>query len=347
MSASERGPLSKDVYHIGWVCALGHELAASRAMLDDEHDPIEDQDPHDNNIYRLGRIGVHNVVMACLPSGNYGTDSASTVAKDMLRTFTSIKLAFLVGIGGGVPSATNDIRLGDVVVSTPSGSYNGVITYDIGKVLPGDVFERRGGLSKPPEALLIATSHLRSSHEMQDPKLFKYMSDIGEKFPKMRQTYARLGNDQDTFYENDCEHGQGSKPCSRCKIAGKVEREARLDSEGVQNDRPVIHYGLIASGSKVIASAGERDRLRRDADILCFETEAAGLMDRFPCLVVRGISDYADSHKNDEWQRYAAAAAAAYAKELLGEVQKYRLASMPTASATMGELKVISEQMYS
>jgi nucleoside phosphorylase len=45
--------------------------------------------------------------------------------------------------------------------------------------------------------------------------------------------------------------------------------------------------------------------------------EAAGLMDTFPCLVIRGICDYADSHKNGKWQPYAAATAAAYAKELL------------------------------
>ena len=52
-------------------------------------------------------------------------------------------------------------------------------------------------------------------------------------------------------------------------------------------------------------------------DCICFEMEAAGLVDSFPCLVIRGVSDYADSHKNDRWQGYAAAVASAYAKELL------------------------------
>lgn len=60
-----------------------------------------------------------------------------------------------------------------------------------------------------------------------------------------------------------------------------------------------------------------RQRLRQDLDLLCFEMEAAGLMDNFPCLVIRGICDYADTHKNKRWQPYAAAVAAAYAKELL------------------------------
>jgi nucleoside phosphorylase len=32
---------------------------------------------------------------------------------------------------------------------------------------------------------------------------------------------------------------------------------------------------------------------------VCIEMEAAGLMDWFPCLVIRGIYDYADLYKND------------------------------------------------
>jgi hypothetical protein len=61
----------------------------------------------------------------------------------------------------------------------------------------------------------------------------------------------------------------------------------------------------------------ERDNLKQAYNILCVEMEAAGLMDAFPCLVIRGICDYADSHKNKQWQPFAAAVAAGYAKELL------------------------------
>jgi nucleoside phosphorylase len=48
--------------------------------------------------------------------------------------------------------------------------------------------------------------------------------------------------------------------------------------------------------------------------------EAAGLMQDFPYIVIRGVCDYADSHKNKQWQGYAALAAASYAKELLGYI---------------------------
>ena len=60
-----------------------------------------------------------------------------------------------------------------------------------------------------------------------------------------------------------------------------------------------------------------RDKLAREQGVLCFEMEAAGIMNRFPCLVIRGICDYCDSHKNKQWQGYAAMTAAAYTKELL------------------------------
>jgi nucleoside phosphorylase len=69
-----------------------------------------------------------------------------------------------------------------------------------------------------------------------------------------------------------------------------------------------------------------RDRLPQKDGILCFEMEAAGLMDNFPCLVIRGICDYADSHKNKQWQEYAAATAAAYAKELLSVIPANQVA---------------------
>jgi nucleoside phosphorylase len=85
-------------------------------------------------------------------------------------------------------------------------------------------------------------------------------------------------------------------------------------------DHPEIHYGLIASANRVLKDAAVRDRWAREHGILCFEMEAAGVMNTFPCLVIRGICDYADSYKSKEWQEYAAAAAAAYAKLLLTEV---------------------------
>lgn len=96
---------------------------------------------------------------------------------------------------------------------------------------------------------------------------------------------------------------------------------------------------LIASGNQVMKHGGTRDQLARELGILCFEMEAAGLMDNFPCLVVRGICDYADSHKNEQWQKYAAATAAAYAKELLSVISAGHVRKMQTAARFMSDIE--------
>ncbi|RYP43345.1 hypothetical protein DL768_009979 [Monosporascus sp. mg162] len=90
-----------------------------------------------------------------------------------------------------------------------------------------------------------------------------------------------------------------------------------------ERDKPgsVVHRGLILSGGGVVKNPEDRDHLRRGHDdAICFEMEAAGIMDEVPCLVVRGICDYADTHKQDGWHYYAAAAAAAYGKAVLLKV---------------------------
>ena len=77
-----------------------------------------------------------------------------------------------------------------------------------------------------------------------------------------------------------------------------------------------------------------RDKLAGKKEVLCFEMEAAGLMNHFPCLVIRGICDYSDTHKNKEWQGYAAMVAAAYAKDLLCRISP----SIVEAEKRIGDL---------
>ena len=95
-------------YTVGWICALPSEMAAARAMLDEHHNPLQ-QNWRDHNTYTLGRIGRHNVVLTCLPTGVIGALSAARVASQMLQIFKGIRFGLMVGIGGGVPSEKNDI----------------------------------------------------------------------------------------------------------------------------------------------------------------------------------------------------------------------------------------------
>ena len=78
----------------------------------------------------------------------------------------------------------------------------------------------------------------------------------------------------------------------------------------------------------MVQNSEARDNLSEKYGVICFETEAAGVIDLTHCLVIRGISDYADSHKNYKWHDYAAATAAAYAREILHILEPKDVASV-------------------
>ena len=316
--------LSRDEYTVGWVCALPIELAAAQAMLDDKHANLP-QNSDDANTYTLGRIGEHNVVLACLPAGQTGTNSAMAVAMQMKSTFGAIRFGLMVGIGGGVPSAEADIRLGDIVVSQPGKGHGGVVQYDFGKSTPSG-FERTGFLNAPPRILLAAVAKLRSNQDRGRSSLSPHLSKLSN-LPK----FARDKVGSDILFETEYNY-IGEDSCISSAATGKVRREERT------NNTPAVHYSTIASGNQVMRDGMTRDKISSEFGVvLCFEMEAAGLMNSFPCLVIRGICDYADSHKNKRWQPYAAATAAAYAKELLRVIPPAGVSGMQTANeATRG-----------
>ncbi|KAJ4984272.1 hypothetical protein SVAN01_10241 [Stagonosporopsis vannaccii] len=296
--------LSREKYTVGWVCALPVELAAAQEMLDEEH-VTHASDAHDTNIYTCGSIGEHNVVTACLPNGRIGTNSAAAVAAQMQSAFTSIQFGLMVGIGGGVPSEEVDIRLGDVVVSSPHETHGGVVQYDMGKTVPGGL-ERTGSLNAPPTILLNAVANLQAKHIRRKGTLQAHVSRI-----EAVAGFERNAAGPDVLFKATYDH-IGGRTCNGCSSSHMEYRRTRAPEVSV-------YYGTIASGNQIMRSAAERDRVSAElgGGILCFEMEAAGLMNSFPCIVVRGICDYADSHKNKRWQPYAAGTAAAYAKELL------------------------------
>jgi nucleoside phosphorylase len=304
-------------YTVGWICALPIELAAATEMLDEEHQDLP-QDSNDTNLYALGRIGEHNVVLACLPAGQMGTSSAAAIAIQMQSKFTSLRFGLMVGIGGGVPSAESDVRLGDVVISQPHMQHGGVVQYDFGKT-GASGFTRTGSLNAPPTVLLNALAKLQSNHLRRKSSPSVYLSAVSH---SSDFTYGNAGPDM--LFEPTYNH-IGGPTCDRCSRDKLVERTSR------RNQDIVVHYGTIASGNQVVKDGVVRDKLSSElGGVLCFEMEAAGLMNNFPCLVIRGICDYADSHKNKRWQPYAAATAAACAKELLSIVPAAEVAKTRT-----------------
>ncbi|KAL6884822.1 nucleoside phosphorylase domain-containing protein [Trichoderma longibrachiatum] len=271
-------------------------------MLDEKHDDLPKL-TNDANTYTLGSIGPHNVVIACLPKGQYGTNSAANVAAFMIRTFPSIKVGLMVGIGGGVPPR---VRLGDVVISTPTGQYPGVVQWDLGKATEGGNFERTGALSNPPGLLLTALAKLETEYELTGSKIPNLLQEIKTKYPRLAKKYSKSGNFQDLLFQTEYVHVKEPFPnmvpegpsdgIAEASVGEELEDGSYGNGDPCQfcdksrlirkrRQSLVVHHGLIASGNQVIKHGLLREKLNGilGGEVLCFETEAAGLMNNFPC----------------------------------------------------------------
>jgi nucleoside phosphorylase len=283
-------------YTVGWICALPEtELVAAGAMLDEEHPVLPAADPQDTNSYLLGRIGTHNVVIACLPAETTGKASAATVAKDMVRSFKAVRFGLMVGVGGGAPyygvknnndteldedSEENDlediqdIRLGDVVISLHSKSTEAVVQFDFGKSVQGKEFIRMGGkLNKPPSIVLNAVSMLQGQHRRKGHKISEQLSKMASENPLMAGEFQYPGSAKDRLLKSNAVHVDGKKSCKACYGSldvNVVKRKDRNDSA------PRLHYGTIGSADQVMKHATLRDKWAQKEKIMCFEMEAAG-----------------------------------------------------------------------
>jgi len=173
---------------------------------------------------------------------------------------------------------------------------------------------------------MTGVSKLQARHLRKGNAIRGHVDSMLESNPAMQQKFKYRNPKDDQLFHADYDHMDGEKYCKNCSEECLVQRKARTP------DVPVIHYGLIGSANQVMRHGVTREKLRQERGILCFEMEAAGLMDNFPCLVIRGICDYSDTHKNKDWQPYAAATAAAYAKELLGVIPPAQVDKTPTAA---------------
>ncbi|KAK5242802.1 hypothetical protein LTR20_008591 [Exophiala xenobiotica] len=209
------------------------------------------------------------------------------------------------------------------------------IQHDRGKCIQGGSFERKGILGPPPNVLLTALAQLQVEHEITgSPQMSTYLTKTMHKHPGLKDKgYCSPPLQNDRLFVSTYRHLDGRRDCSACPTAEEIERDMRVDTA------PQIHYGIIASGEMVVKDPFVRDDLRRSYGALCVEMEAAGVLHNFPCLVIRGICDYADSHKNDDWHEYAAMTAAAYAKELLTYVSSGDVAYVQPLQETLNAIR--------
>lgn len=293
-------------YTVALICPLTIELTATRLMLDEEHRTPYYNIKEDDNTYTCGSINDHNVVIASLPQWHNGPISAAHLIDPLTRSFPNLRVTLLVGIGGGIPGKStasdtiNNIHLGDVVVGWNGDKTQAVIYWDSHSILP-----------QPDRRVLNVLTKLESNRHIGSAMFQQHLQRcLQHHFAKSKFRYPGLQNDK--LYESNYHHmAEPQSPCDACGSTRIVSRSKRV-TEQFQ-----LHFGTIICVGKVIDDPESRDQIRDNTDAICVEMEAAGILGRQNCLVIRGISDYADSHKNEQWKGYAAATAAAVMREIL------------------------------
>ncbi|KAK5422306.1 hypothetical protein LTR06_000563 [Exophiala xenobiotica] len=332
-------PRNRCGFKIAVICALSLEADAVHAVFDKFWTDDYRQPTTDYNTYTTGSIGLHNVVLAYMPG--MGKANASGVAASLRSSFPDIRLALIVGICGGVPFAGADgkgreIHIGDVIFSTE------LKQYDFGRQYPKELQMKdttKDNLGRPNLKIRGVFTKLETIHyrEQLQNVLATSLKKIQEKIPGSKYP----GSEADILFEPSYLHkhhnsGPGATvTCGQCSTGPEDICEDALEMTceelGCEMTRLVnrrkapsseqhavsVHFGVMGSGDAVMKSGQHRDRLAKDTGILAFEMEGAGVWDHFPSIVVKGVCDYADSHKNKNWQRYAAATAAAGMKAFL------------------------------
>ncbi|KAE8555724.1 hypothetical protein TMatcc_002993 [Talaromyces marneffei ATCC 18224] len=336
-------PQSRSDFAIAIICALPLEADAVEALFDETYDRLGrlyGKQPGDANAYVNGRIREHDVVLCYMP--RMGKGSAASVASSLRVSYTGVQLALVVGICGGVPypSASNntEIFLGDVIIS------DAVVEYDFGRQYPSRFQRKTDGHNKdmlggPDREIRTLLTSLRASQTRNE-----FQGQIIQQLYSIQQLDARWRRPDswnDILFESGYHHKhyiQESSAICRCfdgdspddicdealehscdSLGCDWDRIRRCQEESADTTNKVsVHIGKIASADTVMKSGEHRDQIARKERVIGFEMEGAGVWDNIPCIIIKGVCDYADSHKNKNWQDYAAATAACGLKVFLG-----------------------------
>lgn len=341
-------PHDRHDFEIILICALPLEAECVQGVFDkfwEDEGKEYGKAIGDHNVYTTGVIGKHNVVLAYMPG--MGTINAAAVAASARLSFHNIKLAIVVGICGGAPYGTDqqEIVLGDVIIS------QAVIQYDLGRQHPGE-FKRKTGiqdtLGRPSPVIRAIQAKLRTPRYQQ--RMQKNVAESLRDIQRKSSNTEYPGQENDVLYRSSYIHqhhspatcdecGMGDKICevalrTECEDLGceVTMRQPRNRLVSTQTTQPEIHFGIMGSGNAVIRSGQYRDQMTKVDSVIGFEMEGAGVWDYFPSIVIKGVCDYADSHKGKGWQRYAAATAASCTKAFLME---WSVENAPTGSGQL------------
>lgn len=345
MAFSFLPPPTRNNFHVAIICAKVIESDAVEAIFDQHWDSSHyGKTTGDFNTYHLGRMGNHNVVLGFLAGA--GTKISATSAASFRHSFCNIRLGLVVGICGGVPTIAGsngpntEVLLGDVIISTR------VVEYNRGTQMPNEIVEKdtlRDASTEIKSFLSMLTGrraydklrHDTSTHlsilSEKDYDIWRYPGAVKDRLYNQLHRHKHHQTNLCEICEacrTDEDRVCQDAPRLSCNSLGCSEEEHRdrLTAAEARGSQPelLIHFGPVASGDLVMKSGHHRNevvsRSRQFTErVVAFEMEGAGVWENLPTVVIKGVSDYADSHKSDEWQTFAAARAAACTKALLGQ----------------------------
>ncbi|KAL4900982.1 hypothetical protein BDW74DRAFT_89437 [Aspergillus multicolor] len=327
-------PTSRSTFAIAIICALPLEADAVEALFDETYDRLGKhygKQQGDANAYINGRMGKHDVVLCYMPG--MGKGSAASVASSLQMSYTGVRLALVVGICGCAPPPPDyqEIFLGDVIIS------DSVIEYDFGRQYPGGLQRKTGfkdTLGRPGREIRALLNGLRaekSREELQEQaqRHFYVLQQGAAKWTRPRvndvlfkASYPHKHHNRASPATCSCSEDAPDKICEEalgkdCDDLGCDKGQYIRCRESLEAMSTSIHIGPVASADVVMKSGQHRDEIVRKENVIAFEMEGAGVWDNIPCIIVKGVCDYADSHKSKLWQSYAAATGASVAKALL------------------------------
>jgi nucleoside phosphorylase len=274
------------------------EAAAVRAICDHYGKPTSTAT--DSNVYRIGQflVGEERAIRKVLMvTSGQGNQAAGAVTTQALISFPDIEHIILVGIAGACPNPakpSEHVRLGDIV----DVDHRGIVQYDNVKESPKTV-QYRSHPQKPSARMLQSATDLDAEAELGKRPWEKWIALGTERYTGA----ARPRDESDVLHEGKEVIGHPVDPKRR-------------------SSHPRVHRGAIASADTLQKNPAERDMLRDKWDVRAIEMEGSGFqnaawMQGKDAMIVRGICDYCDPFKNDDWQPYASLVAAAYARAMI------------------------------
>lgn len=309
----EQDPLVR----IGIITVLDEEYNAMKSMMSNIRTGIF-RGTGAGNRFLLGNIqavgGEEHTVVLARTIGD-GNNRAAIRAERLLRRYPNLDVIFMVGIAGGTPLTPDNpgftnrecikeehVRLGDIVVG------DSIIQYDYTKEKINEITLK--GKNIPPSAeVLEVAKELFSEMELEKEANLPWNHYIDDTVDNILPEYARPNSKTDVLYD-----------LSGQKIDHPID-----DSRN--SEYPRVFMGKIASANIVLKNPEKRNQLKIEHKVLAVEMETSGIADSTweaskSYFAIRGICDYCDEKKNNEWHQYAALAAASFTRALIERLRK-------------------------